>query len=576
MLLSIVSGTYNRYQSLQRMMSSVRRQMHPGIDYEFVIVDGGSTDNTLPFLRQQPDVQVIEHGELRGAIRAFCDGAQAATGQYVVMANDDIIFHDNSLLAAVVHLDETPRCGAVAFADNRMRETHEVMGHRSRDANGRSEVSPYAQVGMFRRWLGDLAGWWGSDDPIMQRARTYGGDNHLSAKIYEMGYTIDPVPRCKCDDNVEFDNMRIVNSEGGQQDSDLFYQRWPEGPRFGERDIQPEPDLENLRILYLPIYEGNHPQQRAGKRGLRNALKRMGTVLEYDYVTREKRNINVHKELVEINRSFMPHVFLSQYHGIDPAQDTWKIANIAQLRTDNPLMLCINWNGDYWPDQQLAPEMMNLLRWYDIALVVNDHVRSRYELEGIPSAYWQVASEQPTIYPEMPMHDVLFLGNAYNDGRKGFGEKLAALRDEGINVGIYGSGWGDHGNGETLYNYAASHSLMQGAKIVIGDNWFNDGSGFVSNRFFETLGAGAFLLHMPVDKLRKHTGFQAGIHYATFTGNGDLSESVNAWLQDDEKRQKIARKGHAYAQRKHSFDARVKQLFTEIIPEKMGAQRATV
>lgn len=576
MLLSIVSGTYNRQQSLKRMMSSVRRQLHPGIDYQFVIVDGGSTDGTLEFLRTQSDVTLIEHGELRGAIPAFCDGARVTQGQYVVMANDDIVFHDNSLLAGVAHLDEHPQCGGVAFADNRLRKTHEVLGHRTRNAQGHSEVTPYAQVGMFRRWLGELAGWWGDQDTIMSQARTYGGDNYLSARVYEMGYTIDPVPRCQCDDNVELDGMRQINTENGQQDSRLYYTRYPDGPQFGAAAIRVEDDLPNMRILYLPIYESEHPEQAAQKRGLRNALKRLGTVLEYDYVTRQAHGHNVYKELIEINRSFQPHVYFSQIHGIHPDKDDWIAKTIAQLRTDNSAMLCINWNGDYWPEQQLGNQMMNVLSWYDLALVVNDNVRQAYEDTGIRSAYWQIAPECPTQFPETPVHDVLFLGNVYSDGRKGFGEHVIKLRDSGINVGIYGRGWGDHANGETLYDYAKSQSLMQGAKIVLGDNWFNDGSGFVSNRFFEAMGAGAFLLHMPITNFQKLTGYRNGKHYVTFQGNEDLADAVLHWLDNEEGRKKIAMQGYNYTQRKHTFDARVKQLFLEIVPEKIGAQRVTV
>src|SRR5262245_40629500 len=104
-VISIVTGTYNRLPYLQQMMQSVRQQMPIGLPAEFVICDGGSTDGTLEWLREQPDVKLIEHGELKGAIAAFTDAANAAQGKYVLIANDDVVFWPGSILRALVHLE---------------------------------------------------------------------------------------------------------------------------------------------------------------------------------------------------------------------------------------------------------------------------------------------------------------------------------------------------------------------------------------------------------------------------------------------------------------------------------------
>jgi glycosyltransferase involved in cell wall biosynthesis len=312
MLISVVSGTYNRIDILQRMVSSVRTQMYPGIQYEFIIVDGGSTDGTIEWCRSQPDMTLIEHGELRGAIPAFCDGARAATGDYVILANDDIWFHEYSILSALAHLEDNPHCGGVAFADNRVKGIYGVQTHPTRDANGNRGATTYAQVGMFPRWLGNKAGWWGDRDRIMKKARTYGGDNFLSQRIWEMGYTIETAYGCKVHDSIFRDDMRVLNHETGHEDSALFYKRFDNGGAvFNSKPVKAPRKKDRLRILYLPIYEDNHPQQKAQKHGLRDAFSKVGVTLEYDFVTRFKRNVDTHSELCEIVRLFRPHVLFT-------------------------------------------------------------------------------------------------------------------------------------------------------------------------------------------------------------------------------------------------------------------------
>src|SRR5690606_6899767 len=132
----------------------------------------------------------------------FCDGAAAATGKYVIMANDDILFFPGSIMRAMMHLELNTSCGAVAFADNRhdpqyKQKQYDVayMGVRGLPrGNG-----VYAQVGMFRRWLGDRVGWWGYGTID---AKPYGGDNYLSARIWELGYSVDAVDGATIHDTI--------------------------------------------------------------------------------------------------------------------------------------------------------------------------------------------------------------------------------------------------------------------------------------------------------------------------------------------------------------------------------------
>lgn len=125
MLLSIVSGTFNRLPYLRQFVASARACIPRGMAYEFVLVDGGSVDGTLDWCKEQADIHLIEHGELKGAIRAFTDAGNASRGEYCLMANDDILLHANSIIPALVRmlfvLDNLRTLGVAEMINNRLK-----------------------------------------------------------------------------------------------------------------------------------------------------------------------------------------------------------------------------------------------------------------------------------------------------------------------------------------------------------------------------------------------------------------------------------------------------------------------
>lgn len=557
MKLSIVSGTYNRKKHLIRMVNSVRRQLPMLFEYEFVIVDGGSTDNTIDWCKNQSDIVLIEQGELTGAIHAFTAGAKQARGEYVVMANDDVEFLDYSILRALSYLEDTPTCGAVAFADNRHNEGYAVQYHVARKENGRPTRSIYAQVGMFPRWLGDVAGWWGGDDPHMSQARTYGADNYLSARIWECGYTIDAVSGVRCHDHVLSDPLRTKNQSGAGQDAEIYHTRFPGGPQFRATPIEEPERPAPLRIMYLPII--HHESQKTQKRSLFDALNLAGDT--YQWTT----DIT-HTEFVQRARALQPHVVFTQFHRVEDIG----IRSIQQLRADVPGVVCINWNGDYWPEVYLDDRVVSLMKTYDVALVCNAAILPEYADRDITAAYFAQTTEHPAEYDgDVPAYDVLFCGNNYEVNkvakRAQLVKTLKALK--GVKVGIYGFGYGRGvADGETNYDFAKTQAMMQKATIVIGDMQFPDSVGYTSNRLYEALYCGAFFLTNEIVESKTWTGLVPGKHYATWTDYDDLSNQIKRYLKDEKAREKIRKAGYRYARRWHTYKARVKELFTKILP----------
>ena len=104
-LFSIVIPTYNRSDFIKKIIESFFKQSYT--NFELIIVDDGSTDNTGEVVKQLNDNRIRyywkENGE-RGAARKF--GASLAKGDYINYFDCDDIAYENHLQEAVKAIEE--------------------------------------------------------------------------------------------------------------------------------------------------------------------------------------------------------------------------------------------------------------------------------------------------------------------------------------------------------------------------------------------------------------------------------------------------------------------------------------
>jgi GT2 family glycosyltransferase len=105
---SVVVCTYNGGRTLEQCLRSLRALDYP--DYEVIVVDDGSTDDTPAIVSRFPNIRVVRQAN-RGLSVARNVGLQAATGAVVAYTDSDC-FADPDWLTHLV--DQLRRSGAAA------------------------------------------------------------------------------------------------------------------------------------------------------------------------------------------------------------------------------------------------------------------------------------------------------------------------------------------------------------------------------------------------------------------------------------------------------------------------------
>lgn len=113
MKISVVIPTWNARELLPLPLDSLRQQTHA--DFEVLVVDDASTDNTLPFLAQEyPEVRVVSLEQNSGFPGAVNAGIRAARGEAIALLNNDAAADKGWLEAMEAALESHPEAGMVA------------------------------------------------------------------------------------------------------------------------------------------------------------------------------------------------------------------------------------------------------------------------------------------------------------------------------------------------------------------------------------------------------------------------------------------------------------------------------
>lgn len=196
-----------------------------------------------------------------------------------------------------------------------------------------------------------------------------------------------------------------------------------------------------------------------------------------------------------------------------------------------------------------------LIPHIDLALTAAPECVDWYMKEGCPALFFPEASD-PEIFhpmPELPkIHDVSFVGGCYGIRK----QIVDALRDAGIRVSAFGSGW-EGGRIDT----ESVPKLFAQSKIILGVGTIGHCSDFyaLKMRDFDATMSGSF--YLTHDNSDLHALFEVGSEIATYSSVGECVEKTLQYLDDEGEREAIARAGLLRARNEHTWDQRFGNLF---------------
>ena len=196
---------------------------------------------------------------------------------------------------------------------------------------------------------------------------------------------------------------------------------------------------------------------------------------------------------------------------------------------------------------------------------VSRHDVKDFRAKGVRAFYLPQGYYLPeipgTLSREESASEIAFIGNNHGDGYR---LKFLKLLGKKYELTVWGKGW------DALRGYCRVpdrrvfgedyRAVCKNTKIILGLHSFlgmRSKAGTVSNRIWNTLACGGFLLYQEV---RNFSLLRDGEHLVFFSGIMDAKDKIEYYLLHEEERRRISSEGQREVLENHSYTSRVKEM----------------
>ena len=220
---SIVLCTKGRAEMLDRMLASLKAAAGRE-PYEVIVVEGGSSDNTLDVLRKRNITKLYSESEWLGQGKhswpqLYNFGFSKASGKWGMYASDDIVFSKGCISEAISLLNRQSNdvAGGVFFYKNVYPANPEWANFGIDFTHGQKLLMNYGLVRLdYFRQVGGL-------EDVYQ---FYCADSDFCYKLYEAGMQLIPLPSSFIAHDNVLDAQKQANYSASDRDIELLQRRW--------------------------------------------------------------------------------------------------------------------------------------------------------------------------------------------------------------------------------------------------------------------------------------------------------------------------------------------------------------
>lgn len=157
------------------------------------------------------------------------------------------------------------------------------------------------------------------------------------------------------------------------------------------------------------------------------------------------------------------------------------------------------------------------------------------------------------MHPPKYKYDIVFIGNTY---------RIAAYSERLSILGSLRKRYGRRFRIECNIRGADLNKFLSQSRIVVGHSI--DSPHYWSNRIYEVLGRGGFLLHPHTEGLEEE--FKEGVHYVGYDRDNpnDLFAKIDHYLKATDEQEAIRERGHALVKEFYTYETRCRELIEKI------------
>ena len=270
---------------------------------------------------------------------------------------------------------------------------------------------------------------------------------------------------------------------------------------------------------------------------------------DYFYALALKKALEKHGFNVNIHEK-------NEWYGHDREDIVIVLRGLSKYKVDYN-SINIMWNISH-------PDKVNLEEYesYDIVFVASEKYAREIKKDLNTTVESLLQCCDPDIfYPKendnLKNNEILFIGST----RSVFRDVVKNISKTNHNYAIYGLGWEDFIDEKYIKDDFIPNEMLNqyysSCKILLNDHWDDMKEwGFVSNRIFDALACGAFIIS---DKMQEVDNLFEG-NVITYDDLEDLNEKIEYYLNHDDERRKKVNKGREIVLDNHTFDSRVSKI----------------